>query len=309
MTGRVAVLGVFNADTTYRTARVPEAGETLMGTGFVLGPGGKGSNQAVAAARAGAEVAMISRLGRDAFGEMARRVWAEAGVTPAVREDDEMPTGAACILVEEATGQNRIIVARGAASRMDAGDAEAQAEAIRAAQVFLVQLEQPLEAARRGLEIAREAGVFTILNPAPAVAGAAELLDLADLVTPNESETEALTGVAVTDEASAREGAAALMAAGARAALVTMGRAGAFYSDGAREAMIPAMPAGKVVDTTGAGDAFNGGLAAALARGVDAVEAARFGAAVAGISVTRPGAAASMPTRDEAEAHLAAQSA
>lgn len=307
MTGRVVVLGVFNADTTYRTKRVPEAGETLLGTGFVLGPGGKGSNQAVAAARSGAEVHMITRLGRDAFAEMARQVWREAGVRDAAREDAERPTGAACILVEEGSGQNRIIVAPGAAAAMDAGDADAKADLIGGAAVFLTQLEQPVAAAHRALEIAREGGATTILNPAPATGLPEGMLRLCDIVTPNESETEGLTGVHVETLDDARAGARALVERGAGAALITLGAQGVLWFDGQTETHIPAMPAGPVVDTTGAGDAFNGGFAAALARGEDPVRAARFGCAVAGISVTRPGAASSMPDLAEVTAHLGRQ--
>lgn len=307
MTGRVVVLGVFNADTTYRVARVPRAGETVLGTGFALGPGGKGSNQAVAAALSGAETHMITRLGRDAFAELAREVWQEAGVRDAARTSDDRPTGAACILVEEETVQNRIVVAPGAASAMDEGDAEANERLIAGAQVFLTQLEQPVTSALRGLEIARAHGGRTILNPAPAVDLPDEMLALCDIVTPNESETEAMTGQRVTTLDEARSGARALRERGAGAALITLGATGALWSDGETEEHIAPMPSGPVIDTTGAGDALNGGFAAGLAQGMDPVEAARFGSAVAGIAITRQGAAAAMPTLEETRAHLAAQ--
>jgi len=184
--GKVAILGVFVADTAYRATRMPRMGETIMGESFALGPGGKGSNQAVAAARQGAETTFISRLGRDAFADLALSTWAEAGVTPAVARSDAA-TGAAFIYVDAATGDNAIIISPGAAAEISSADVEAAAEAIRTADVFMTQLEQPLDAARRGLEIAREAGATTVLNPAPAAALHDALIATFDWLTPNES--------------------------------------------------------------------------------------------------------------------------
>ena len=169
----------------------------------------------------------------------------------------------------------------------------------------MTQLEQPMGAAVRGLELARSAGATTILNPAPAAALPDGMLALCDYVTPNESEAEALTGIAVTDHASAEAAAKALMAQGAGAAIITLGADGVLYHDGARTVHVPVLAAGKVVETTGAGDAFNGGFATALTEGMDPVDAIRFGNATAGISVTRPGTAPSMPARDEIDALLA----
>ncbi|MEM1315829.1 MAG: ribokinase [Pseudomonadota bacterium] len=301
--GKVAILGVFVADTAYRAARLPRIGETIMGKSFALGPGGKGSNQAVAAARLGAETVFISRLGRDAFADLALATWAEAGVVPAVARS-ETATGAAFIYVDAATGDNAIIVSPGAAAEISAADIDAAAEAIRGADVFMTQLEQPLEAARRGLEIARAAGAATVLNPAPAAELDDGLIALCDWLTPNESEAAALTGLTVETPDEARAAAAALRARGARGAVVTLGAAGALLSWPGGEALVPAVDAGPVAETTGAGDAFNGGFATALARGADPVEAARYGCAVAGISVTRPGTADSMPTEEDVAALL-----
>jgi ribokinase len=280
-------------------------GETILGRSFALGPGGKGSNQAVAAARAGGEVHFITRLGRDPFAEMARATWAAAGVIPAVTEDADSYTGAAYIFVEDATGNNAIIIAPGAAGRISEADVEARAGLIASARVFVTQLEQPMPAAVRALAIARAAGVRTILNPAPAAPLPAGMLGLCDLVTPNESEAEGLTGIAVTGIEAAGRAAAALVAAGAGAAVVTLGENGALYHDAARTVHVPAFRAGPVVETTGAGDGFAGGLAVALAEGRDAVEAVRFGCATAAISVTRAGTAPSMPARGEIDALLA----
>jgi ribokinase len=302
---RIVILGVFMADLTFRAVRQPRMGETLPGLGFALGPGGKGSNQAVAAAKAGAEVHFVTRLGRDAFAEMARATWAAAGVTPDVTEDAESHTGAASIFVEAATGDNAIIIAPGAAGRISAADIAEREALIAGASVFVTQLEQPLDAAMRALRIARASGVRTILNPAPAARLPEGMLALCDYVTPNESEAGLLTGLSVTDLEEARAAAAALRAAGAGAVILTLGEKGALYHDGAESVLVPAFDAGPVVETTGAGDAFNGSFAAALARGMAPLDAVHFGCAAAAISVTRAGAAASMPTLAEIETLLA----
>jgi ribokinase len=250
-------------------------------------------------------VHFITRLGKDAFADIARATWARAGVVPEVTEDSESYTGAAYIFIEEATGNNAIIVAPGAAGRVSIADVEARADLIRQAAVFVTQLEQPIPAARRGLEIARAAGVRTILNPAPAAALDDAMLALCDIVTPNESEAEALTGMAVTSVAEAEKAADVLLGRGVGAVVVTLGGNGALYRDRTRSVHVPVISAGPVVETTGAGDAFNGGFAVALSEGRDVVEAVRFGCATAGISVTRPGTAPSMPSREEIEALLA----
>lgn len=303
--GRVVILGVFVADTSYRADRSPKLGETIMGHSFALGPGGKGSNQAVAAAMAGAETHFISRLGVDPFADMALATWAKAGVHPAVTQHADSYTGAAYIFIEAATGNNAIIVCPGVAGSISIADIEAQAGLIASADVFIVQLEQPMDAAVRALQIARAAGVRTILNPAPAAALPDGMVALCDYVTPNESEAEALTGLPVTTVDEAIAAARALRAMGAGAALITLGDKGALYHDGKQTVHVPVISAGPVLETTGAGDAFNGGFAAALSEGMDPIAAVRFGCATAGISVTRVGTAPSMPSRAEIEALLA----
>ncbi|CUH40353.1 Ribokinase [Jannaschia seosinensis] len=303
--GHVAILGVFVADTAFRAGRMPRMGETILGDSFALGPGGKGSNQAVAAGRAGAEVHFVGRIGRDTFGDMAMAVWRDAGVTPAVARVEEA-TGAAFIFLDAASGDNAIIVSPGAAGGISVADVEARADVIGGAAVFVTQLEQPMAPAMRALEIAREGGAATILNPAPAADLSDEMLALCDYVTPNETEAEALTGIAVTDLDGAWAAGNALLARGvAKAAILTLGAQGVLYHSADRSEHVAAFDAGPVVETTGAGDAFNGGFACALAEGRDPVEAARFACALAAISVTRPGAAASMPTRAEVDALLA----
>lgn len=303
----IVILGIFVADTAYRADRQPKMGETILGTSFVLGPGGKGSNQSVAAAMAGGDVTFISRLGKDAFADIARATWAKAGVKSAITEDGESYTGAAYIFLENATGNNAIIVAAGAAGRISVADVEANRALIEGAKVFITQLEQPIPAARRALEIARAAGVRTILNPAPAAELDDAFLALCDIVTPNESETESLTGLPVTTIPEAETAARALLARGVGACLITLGERGALYVDRDRSFHVPVISAGKVLDTTGAGDAFNGGFAVALTEGRDLADAVRFGCATAGISVTRAGTAPAMPARAEIDALLAAQ--
>jgi ribokinase len=302
--GRIVILGIFVADTAYRAERQPKMGETILGRTFALGPGGKGSNQSVAAAMAGGEVHFISRLGRDDFAQIARSTWAKAGVIPEITEDAESYTGAAYIFIEDATGNNAIIVAPGAAGRISVEDVESRAELIGGASVFVTQLEQPIAAAHRALEIARKGGARTILNPAPAAELPPGMLALCDFVTPNESEAEGITGVSVRTVADADRAAGALLAQGVGAAIITLGEKGALYRDASRTVHVPVFNAGPVVETTGAGDAFNGGFATALAEGADPVEAVRFGCATASISVTRPGTAPSMPSRAEIDALL-----
>src|SRR5262245_41354444 len=300
----VAILGIFVADLAFRAGRLPKIGETITGSGFKMGPGGKGSNQSVAAARVGAKVTIISKLGRDAFGDIALKTWQDEGIVARVARSDEA-TGGAFIFVNHDTGENAIIVYPGAAGTISVADVDAAADAIRAARVFVTQLEQPVAAAQRGLEIARAAGVVTVFNPAPAEPVPGAIYPLCDYVVPNETEAATLTGLSVATLNDAKRVGDALLAKGARNALITLGERGALLHTSKSSMEIPAFQAGPVVETTGAGDAFVGGFAAAMARGSDPVEAARFGCAVAGISVTRPGTAPSMPRLAEVEALLA----
>ncbi|MEP1207711.1 MAG: ribokinase [Rhizobiaceae bacterium] len=299
----IAILGVFVADTTYRADRSPRMGETILGNSFVLGPGGKGSNQAVAAARIGGDVTMITRLGDDAFADMAEKVWAEAGVRSAARRDRSNYTGAAYIFVEEASGDNAIIICPGAAGAIGAEDIEANADVISNSKVFVTQLEQPAAAAEQALRLAHGAGATTILNPAPAPKGglSAAMLSSCDYITPNETETQELTGLCVETVDDARKAADRLLELGVGTAVITLGGQGALLHNKAFSHHVPAISVGQVVETTGAGDAFNGGLAVGLSRDLDPLEAVKLGCATAGISVTRPGAAASMPTQQEVE--------
>ena len=296
--GKVVILGVFVADTAYRADRMPKMGETILGNSFALGPGGKGSNQAVACARIGAETHMISKLGQDDFAKLALETWADAGVVAHVDQVSTSYTGAAYIFIEEASGDNAIIIAPGAAALISAADIDAQAELIADGDVFVTQLEQPMDAAVRGLQIARAAGVTTVLNPAPAADLPEGMLALCDYVTPNETECEALTGVTVVTEADAEKASQALIELGVKTPIITMGEQGAYLHG---HGLVPSVNAGPVVETTGAGDAFNGAFAAALSEGMTPLRAVQYGCATAGISVTRKGTAPAMPTRDEVE--------
>lgn len=303
---RITVLGVFVADTTYRADRPPRMGETILGNSFALGPGGKGSNQAVAAARMGGDVTIITRLGDDAFADMATKIWRDAGVKSAARRDAANYTGAAYIFVEEASGDNAIIICPGAASDIGTADIDANADLICGSKVFVTQLEQPLVAAERALALARGAGVTTILNPAPAPIRPLDgsLLALCDYITPNETETRELTGVSVETVDQARKAADELLKLGVGTAVITLGGQGALLHSKDQSDHVPAISVGDVVETTGAGDAFNGGLAVGLAQGLDPLDAVKLGCATAGISVTRPGAAASMPSKNEVQSLL-----
>jgi ribokinase len=275
-----------------------------MGSGFQLGPGGKGSNQAVAAARAGAPVSFISKLGNDPFGDLARATYLREGIDTRHLLTTSTPTGAAAIILDAHSGENAIIVVPGACFELSPAEVELARPLIQAAAVFLTQLELSLPTVEFGLQLAHSLGVPTILNPAPACPLPASIFPLCDYMTPNESEAEQLTGIRVTSLATAEQAADALLARGARNAVITLGEQGVLVKNATTREHVPAFNAGPVVETTGAGDAFNGGFAVALAEGRAIVDAARFGCAVAGISVTRPGTAPSMPHRPEIDALL-----
>ncbi|WP_435228829.1 ribokinase [Pseudopelagicola sp. nBUS_20] len=300
----VVILGVFVADTAYRADRQPRVGETILGQSFALGPGGKGSNQAVAAGMAGASVGIITKIGKDPFADMALSTWSRAGVTSLATQHENGYTGAAYIFVDDKSGDNAIIVCPGVAASLNRSDIDRVDDSIRDCKVFLTQLEQPLDVAEYALSRAKGAGAITILNPAPAAKLSESMVALCDYVTPNETEAEAITGITVASQDDAIAAAESLLKKGAGTAIVTLGENGCLFHDGTNPIHVPAIFAGNVVETTGAGDAFNGGFAAALAEGLSPINAVRFGTATAAISVTRSGTAPSMPTRKEIEAIL-----
>ena len=297
----ICVFGIFVADLCFFGNTIPIRGQTILGTKHLLGPGGKGSNQAVAAGRLGADVTIISRLGRDDFGKMAKKTWQDAGVNLAITYDPDAYTGAAFVFVNSESGDNAIIIAPGVASDITPQIIDDNSALISNADVFMTQLEQPFDAAWAGLKLAKENGGITILNPAPAAPLPDDIFTLCDYITPNETEAEALTGLPVRTEAEAEHAAKALAQKGVTTPVITLGEQGAYlYKHG----LVPAFDAGSVVETTGAGDAFNGALAIALAEGQPAHTAVLFGCATAALSVTRPGAASSMPTRSEVDTLL-----
>ena len=302
---RVVVMGSFIADLAFRTERLPAWGETVMGSAFRLGPGGKGSNQAVAAARLGAGASFICKLGRDAFGDLARRTYAAEGIgTECCFEAADHGTGAAAVVVHDPTGENAIVVVPGSGLQLTVEEVERASGLIAASSIFVTQLEVPIPAVERGLELARRFGVPAILNPAPARTLPERIYPFCDYLTPNESEAATLIGRPVEGAAGAERAADALLARGARNVVVTLGADGAFVKNAHVATHLPAFDAGPVVDTTGAGDAFNAGLAVGLAEGLDVVAAARFGCATAAVSVTRFGTTAAMPARAEVDALL-----
>jgi ribokinase len=301
-TKRVTIMGSYVADLAFRIDRLPGWGETLMGRSFQLGPGGKGSNQAVAAARAGASVAFISKLGPDPFGDIARTLYRDEGIDTQFVFSTPNPTGAAAIIIDAVKGENAIIVVPGACFELTPAEVDQATALIAASGIFVAQLELPLPTVEHGLKLAHTHGVPTILNPAPATTLPNSIYPFCDYLTPNETEATALTGIPITDLASAEQAAAALLARGVRNVILTLGAQGALIKNHTLTRHVPAVDAGPVVETTGAGDAFNGGLATALSEGMNLVEATQFACAAAGISVTRPGTAPSMPHRPEIDA-------
>ncbi len=282
---------------------MPNWGETILGAGFKMGPGGKGSNQAVAAARLNADVHLITKLGRDAFGEMARKFYQEQGMSlDQIFEHPEESSGTATILVDHASSENAIVVVPGACSTISVAEVEAARSAIVSADIFLTQLELPIAPTIRGIEIAHEAGVAVILNPAPAVPVPLSALAMVNYLTPNETEAAGLIGNgAEIDPHDFETLSDRLLQMGVENVVLTLGEKGAFVRNQSVREIVPAFSTGQVVETTGAGDAFAGGFAVALAEGKSIIEATKYGCAVAGISVTRPGTAPSMPYRDEVD--------
>ena len=298
MSAKIVVVGSFNADLTAYMQRMPRPGETVQGDTFMTGAGGKGSNQAVAAARLGAEVAFIGRVGADVFANIAYELWDGEGINyQHVGRDAEYATGVAPILVDS-SGENMIVVVLGANSRVQKSDIDAAREVIAAADVLIAQLEINLDMVAYALETAKELGVRTILNPAPAAALPPETLALADYLTPNETELETLAGDDATDVEAAARG---LLTRPDQIALVTLGAQGAQIVAPGLSKVVPSYKV-EAVDTTGAGDAFNGALAVALAEGMALEEALSFANAAAALSVTKPGAAPSTPYRADVDA-------
>ncbi len=293
----VVTCGSVNVDVTAFCDRLPRPGETVLGNGCTISLGGKGANQAAAAARLGARSVLVGRTGADAFGALARERLARLGVElELLATDGQAPTGVAVIDVDS-HAENCIVVVGGANLTVSPADVERAAAMLRCARALLLQLEIPLAASLAAAAIARAAQGWVILDPAPAPAGGLgdDVLRAADLVTPNETETEALVGIRPTTAAGAAAAAGRLLARGAPGAIVKMGAQGVFFRDRHGEGFVPPFPV-TAVNSVGAGDCFNGGLAVALARGEALPAAVRYAAACGALATTGPGGAASAPT-------------
>lgn len=300
----ILVVGSSNTDMVIRVPRIPRPGETILGGTFAMAAGGKGANQAVAAARAGGRVTFVARVGDDVFGERALANFETDGLnTRFIARTPGSSSGVALINVD-GRGENSISVASGANALLSVEDVVKAEDAFAAADIVLLQLESPLETVEAAMRKAGEKGVPVVLNPAPACMLGDGLLRSVDVLTPNEHEAEILSGIAVADERGAREAAARLHARGPATVVITLGGRGLYASSSEFAGMIPAFEVDPV-DTTAAGDVFNGALAVALAEKVPMLEALRFAQAAAAISVTRPGAQPSAPTRAEIEVFLA----
>ena len=297
---RIVVIGSSNTDMVIKLERLPKPGETLLGGEFVTAAGGKGANQAVGAARAGGRVSFVARVGSDLLGHQAIAGFRRDRIdVRSVVRDPAAPSGVALIFVAR-DGENAIAVAGGANGRLSRADLRQAAATIRQADIVLLQLETPLATVQAAATMAATAGVRVILNPAPAQPLPDALLRRLTLITPNETEAQVLTGIEVTDEASAALAASKLHDRGVPAVIITLGARGAFVSTAGTSALVPGFKV-KPVDTVAAGDIFNGALAVALGEGKPLLEAVRFANAAAAISVTRMGAQPSAPSRAEIE--------
>lgn len=306
----ITIMGIFVADVAFRTPELPVWGQTVLGLDFRLGPGGKGSNQTIAAARLGGRVSFISKIGADTFGGIATKMYAAENVdTRFLVSSPEHTTGAAAIIVDDHSGNNAIVVTPGAANALSTAEIDSAREQISESAVFMTQLELPLATVSYGLKLARELGIKTILNPAPACELSDSILQLCDFLTPNETEAERLTGKRIVTMEDAEQAADLLLKRGVKTVIVTLGARGALVKSSDLREHVAAFDAGPVVDTTGAGDAFNGAFAVALSEQASIVDAVKFGCIVAGISVTRVGTAPSMPMRSEVDVLLGAQEA
>lgn len=301
MSGKIVVVGSTDTDMVASGARIPKIGETVPGGAFMMTPGGKGANQAVAVARLAGpgRCVFVAKVGDDDFGREAVTRFADEGMDAKLIVDPVAPTGAALVFVDE-QGRNSIRVILGANGTMTPDDVAQYADEIEAADTVLLQLETPMETVAAVAARAHRAGARVVVNPAPAQEMPASLYADADILTPNETEAQILTGVEVVDDATAQRACDVLHARGTRTAVITLGGNGAYYSAPDGRGHVPPVPV-KAIDTVGAGDTFNGALVVALSEGKGLADAIRFACRAAAISVTRPGAQVSVPYRREVE--------
>ncbi len=294
----IVVVGSSNTDMIIKVERLPKPGETVLGRHFSQAPGGKGANQAVAAARAGGNVSFIAKVGADVFGENAIKGFVKDNINvDRVLVDADSSSGIAQILVDEG-GQNCIAVAQGANAKLTPEDIARSGEVIRRSRILLTQLETPIETVAAAVRMAKDNGMIVILNPAPAQRLSDELLSQVSILTPNETEADALTGIFALDEATASDCSDILREKGVETVIITLGGKGAFVNEGGKKYRVSGFKVDPV-DTTAAGDVFNGALAVALSKGSALKDAVKFANAAAAISVARPGAQPSIPTLEE----------
>ena len=291
----ISVLGIFVADISFSGTKIPAIGETILGDKYNIGPGGKGCNQAIAIARLGGRVDFISKIGKDVYGELALNTLKKNEIkTENIIQDANLQTGVAGILIDKKSGKNAINVIVGAPTTLKINEISKQIKIIKDSKIFLTQLEVPKDVTLHCLKIAKENGCITILNPAPASEITKEFYSNIDYFTPNETEAEFYTGVKITSEKEAKLAAHKLISFGIKKVIITLGEKGLFYADGQDEIYLKANSV-KTVDTTGAGDAFNGGLAFGLSKGKSIKECLELANKVAGISTTKLGAGDAMP--------------
>ena len=291
----ISVLGIFVADISFSGPKIPSVGETILGNNYNVGPGGKGCNQAIAIARLGGKVNFISKIGKDAYGKLALDTLKKNSInTENIIQDEKSQTGVAGILVDQNSGENAINVIVGAPNSLKIREIDKQLNLIKNSKIFLTQLEVPKDVTLHFLKTAKENGCLTILNPAPASKITKEFYNNIDYFTPNETEAEFYTGIKITNEKEAKQAAVKLINLGIRKVIITLGEKGLFYFDGIEEICIKACDV-KAIDTTGAGDAFNGGLAFGLSKEKPIKECLELANKVAGISTTKLGAGDAMP--------------
>ncbi len=294
----IIVVGSSNTDMVIKTSRLPQPGETILGGNFFMNAGGKGANQAVAAARLGGHVTFFARLGNDIFGEEAKALFRKENIeTSFILTDEKYPSGIALITVDD-KGENCIVVAPGANNEIKPSHLQKHLQFIKKASIILLQLEIPIETVHYAASVARDSRIKLILNPAPASALSDELLGCINIITPNQKEAEMLTGIKVTDQHSGEEAAKDLHQKGVETVIITMGSRGALLFHEHAFTLVQA-PRVKAIDTTAAGDVFNGALAVAISEEVPMLQAVEFACRAAAISVTRLGAQASAPDRQE----------
>ncbi|WP_136063372.1 ribokinase [Pontiella sulfatireligans] len=298
---KIVVVGSSNTDMVIKSEHLPAPGETILGGEFFMNPGGKGANQAVAAARLGGDVVFVAKVGDDIFGQEAVQGFREAGInTDYIATDPEQPSGVATIMVDN-QGENCIAVASGANNALRPEDVDNAMEQIEGADVLLMQLETPIETVEYAAKLGHDKGKTVILNPAPAQVLSDELLARLDVITPNETEAEILTGTQVETLEDAQKAAQVLRERDVGTVIITLGAQGAFVLSDSFSGLVPVRKV-NVVDTTAAGDTFNGALAVGMARGMDIEAAVAYANKAAAVSVTRMGAQASAPSLDEVEA-------